>query len=84
MVVCFEVIADACFAVNSESGKLPWLHTSKFLVIIVSVHSKTASKMRGTSLWTLPLSLLMMAANRLSASASLQQEQAANEIRSSL
>ena len=46
-------------------------HTSKFLVIIVRVHSNTASKTRGTSPWIFSRSLLMMAANKLSTSASL-------------
>ena len=49
--------------------------TSKFLVIIVSVHSNTASNIRGTSLCTFSLSLLMIAANRLRASASLNARQ---------
>ncbi len=50
------------------------MHTSKFLVIICSVQSKTASKMRGTSASMSPLSLLMMAANMLRTSASLQAQ----------
>lgn len=48
------------------------IHTSKFLVIICSVTWKTASKMVGTSLAMRSFSLLMMAANRLNTSASLQ------------
>lgn len=47
-------------------------HTSKFLVIICSVHSKTASKILGTSDAMASLSFEMMAANKLNTSASLQ------------
>ena len=45
---------------------------SKFLVIMVRVTSKTASKMRGTSATMRPCSLLMMVAKRLSTSESLR------------
>ena len=53
-----------------EAGRKP---TSKFLVIMSRVHSKTASKMRGTSASILSRSFVIIAANSPSTSASLRR-----------